>query len=275
MNTGSDIKPILKWAGGKRQLLSDIVPLIPRDALYVEPFIGGGAVLFGTTPLRAVVSDANSELINVYEVVRDNADNLIDLLTEYEAKNSADFYYEIRALDREPDFSSKPKLQRAARMIYLNKTCYNGLWRVNSKGQNNVPYGKYKNPNIVNANSLRAVSTYLQEHVDIYCQDYAETLNGLPDNAFVYLDPPYQPISETSAYTSYTKTGFSYEEQVRLHSECVKLREQGIPFLQSNSDCEEIRSLYSDFEIKSVKATRAINSKGTGRGKIGEVLIIG
>lgn len=270
------LKPILKWVGGKRQLLDDIVPLLPKNpALYVEPFIGGGAVLLASQPKRARVNDYNAELINVYTVVRDSPDDLLELLREHDAKNTSEHYYEVRALDREPGFEDTDPVVRAARIIYLNKTCFNGLYRVNSAGQINSPYGRYKNPNIVNEPGIRALSRYLQGDIDLRCGDYADALVDLPKGSFVYLDPPYMPLSQTSAFTGYTEGGFDYDEQVRLRDECAKLREQGIHFVESNSDCEAIRELYADFEIKTVQAKRAINSRGDRRGAVNEVLIVG
>lgn len=270
------VKPILKWVGGKRQLLDDILPLLPRTLkLYVEPFVGGGAVLLAQQPQHARVNDYNAELINVYTVVRDSPDDLLELLREHDAKNTSEHYYEVRALDREPGFEDTDPVVRAARIIYLNKTCFNGLYRVNSAGQINSPYGRYKNPNIVNEPGIRALSRYLQGDIDLRCGDYADALVDLPKGSFVYLDPPYMPLSQTSAFTGYTEGGFNYDEQVRLRDECVKLREQGIRFVESNSDCEAIRELYADFEIKTVQAKRAINSRGDRRGAVNEVLIVG
>lgn len=270
------LKPILKWVGGKRQLLSEISPLIPASpSLYVEPFVGGGAVLLNRQPKRARINDFNSELINVYRAVRDDPDSLLELLREHEESNSSDYYYELRALDRKPLFSELPSAERAARIIYLNKTCFNGLFRVNSQGQINVPYGNYKHPNIVNEPGIRALSAYLQGDVDIRCGDYADALTDLPKGSFVYLDPPYMPLSSTSAFTGYTQSGFGYDEQVRLRDECLRLKRCGVAFLQSNSDCPAIRDLYEGFKIRTVKARRAINSRGDRRGAVNEVLISG
>ena len=271
------LKPILKWVGGKRQLLTEIVPLVPKNpTLYVEPFIGGAAVLLNIQPQQARINDFNEELINVYITVRDNPNELLKQLRVHEEKNSRDYYYETRALDREPSFKELTNVERAARIIYLNKTCYNGLFRVNAAGQLNVPYGRYKHPNIVNEPAIRALSTYLNnDDIDIRCGDFATTLEDLPEGSFVYLDPPYMPISATSAFTGYTEGGFGYDEQVRLRDECIKLKEQGIAFLQSNSDCDEIRDLYDEFTIRTVQAKRAINSDGEGRGAVSEVLISG
>ena len=269
------LSPILKWVGGKRQLLSEIIPLIDESCdNYVEPFIGGGAVLFRLQPKKAIINDYNTELINVYRTVRDDLDGLVALLKEHEKYNSSDYYYEVRALDRTPDFDKMSNLEKAARIIYLNKTCYNGLYRVNSLGQFNSPYGRYKNPNIVNEVVLRAISKYLNRNeISIRSGDYKDVLNDIEKNSYVYLDPPYMPISSSSSFTGYTEGGFGYDKQVELKEECDKLNSKGVHFLQSNSDCEEIRELYKDYRIKVVKAKRAINSDAKKRGQINEVLI--
>ena len=275
MRVNPVLKPILKWVGGKRQLLDDILPLIPQCSTYVEPFVGGGAVLLSLQPKKAVINDYNAELINVYVCVRDHLEELLEMLERHKELNSAGHFYKVRALDREPGFGDLPPVERAARIIYLNKTCYNGLYRVNSAGQFNSPYGKYKNPAIVNEPVVRAMSTYLNGGVKILCGDYGQALKGLRKGAFVYLDPPYMPISSSSSFTGYTEGGFGYDEQVRLKEECDKLASKGIHFMQSNSDRPEIRALYSDYEILTVKAKRAINSRGNRRGEINEVLIRG
>lgn len=266
--------PILKWVGGKRQLLQDIIPLIGKSSTYVEPFVGGGAVLFELQPKKAIINDYNEELINVYLTVRDHPDELIELLKEHEKFNSEDYYYHIRHLDRTDEYGGMTQLEKAARIIYLNKTCYNGLFRVNAAGQFNSPYGKYKNPNIVNETTIKGVSKYLSENnIKIMQGDYKEALKGLRKGSFVYLDPPYMPISTSSSFTGYTDVGFDFEKQVELRDECNKLKSKGISFLQSNSDCPEIRELYEGYEIITVQAKRNINSKGDKRGEINEVLI--
>lgn len=269
------LSPMLKWVGGKRQLLSDIVPMIDdKCSMYVEPFIGGGAVLFSMQPSKAIINDYNTELINVYKTVRDNLEFLLDKLKVHEEKNSSDYYYEVRALDREVKFKKMSDVEKAARIIYLNKTCYNGLYRVNSAGQFNSPYGRYKNPNIVNEEVLRAISKYFNDNeVQILNGDYKEALKNLENNSFVYLDPPYMPISASSSFTGYTEGGFGYNSQLELKKECDKLTSRGIRFVQSNSDCEEIRELYKCYKIKTVKAKRSINSVAKKRGEITEVLI--
>lgn len=269
------LSPMLKWVGGKRQLLSEIVPMIDNKcSTYVEPFIGGGAVLFSMQPKKAIINDYNYELINVYKTVRDNLDELLELLKKHETNNSSEYYYEIRALDREECFRRMSNVEKAARIIYLNKTCYNGLYRVNSSGQFNSPYGRYKNPNIVNEVVLRAISNYFNtNNITILNGDYREAIKNLEKDSFVYLDPPYMPISTSSSFTGYTEGGFGYSNQIQLKEECDKLTKQGIRFVQSNSDCGVIRDLYKDYKIKTVKAKRSINSVAVKRGEINEVLI--
>lgn len=269
------ITPILKWVGGKRQLLSEIMPLINKNcSTYVEPFIGGGAVFFDLQPKKAIINDYNEELINVYKVVRDSVDELIAVLEVHEQNNSEEYFYNVRALDRTEEFEKMSDIEKAARILYLNKTCYNGLYRVNSAGQFNSPYGKYKNPKIVNSTTLKAMSNYLNKNkIEIRQGDYKEILKGLRKGAFVYLDPPYMPISSSSSFTGYTENGFGYKQQVELKEECDKLKKKGISFLQSNSDCPEIRDLYKDYKIITVQARRSINSNAQKRGEINEVLI--
>ncbi len=269
------ISPILKWVGGKRQLLDSIIPLINANcSTYVEPFIGGGAVFFELQPKKAIINDYNEELINVYLTVRDYPEELIKELEKHSLNNNEEYFYKVRALDRVKNFDSLTDVEKAARIIYLNKTCFNGLYRVNSAGQFNSPYGKYKNPNIVNAPTIRAMSKYLKNNnITIKQGDYKEALKGLRKGAFVYLDPPYMPISSSSSFTGYTENGFSYEQQVELKRECDKLKAKNIGFLLSNSDCPEIRDLYKDYSILTVQAKRTINSNAEKRGEINEVLV--
>lgn len=268
------LSPILKWVGGKRQLLNDIMPLVPTKGTYIEPFLGGGAVLFAHQPKKAIVNDYNSELMNVYQVVKDSPEQLIQFLQIHYANNSENYFYEIRELDRVEEYKKMSQIEKAARILYLNKTCYNGLYRVNSSGYFNSPYGKYKNPNIVNATVIRAMSKYFNENEIILLQgDYKEALKKARKGSFVYLDPPYMPISSSANFTGYTENGFGYKQQEELKNECDKLRNKGIKFVQSNSDCLEIRQLYKDYTIKTVQAKRIINSNSAKRGEINEVLI--
>ena len=272
------VSPVLKWVGGKRQLISDIEPLIPKKiSTYVEPFVGGGAVLFHLQPKKAIINDFNKELMNVYQVIKDNPNELIKVLKEHKELNSEDYFYEIRSLDRRDDFENLSSVQKAGRIIYLNKTCYNGLFRVNRAGFFNTPYGKYKNPSIVNEVTIKAISNYFNSaNINFLTGDYKEALNSLRRGAFVYFDPPYMPISSSSSFTGYTEHGFDYEKQVELRDECLKLHDRGVKFLQSNSYSPEILELYSDqkvFNIEIVKAKRSINSQSDKRGEISEVLI--
>lgn len=270
------LNPVLKWVGGKRQLLNDIIPMIPSSySSYVEPFFGGGAVLFKLQPNKAIINDFNSELINVYVTIRDFTDELIKELQFHKDNNTSEYFYTVREYDRNIEiFSQMSDVQKAGRIIYLNKTCYNGLYRVNLAGQFNSPYGKYKNPNIVNESAIRAMSNYFNENkVVIKNGDFKDALKGLRKGSFVYLDPPYMPISISSSFTGYTENGFGINKQRELKMICDKLNEKEISFLQSNSDCTFIRELYKDYNIKTIRAKRAINSKGDSRGEINEVLI--
>jgi len=271
------ISPIVKWVGGKRQLLHEIMPLINKNcSTYVEPFVGGGAVFFDLQPKKAIINDLNEELINVYLTVRDNTEELIQELEKHHSSNSADYYYDVRAWDRLPEYDTFSNVKKAARIIYLNKTCYNGLYRVNSAGQFNSPFGKYKNPNIVNAVTIRAMAKYLQNRdIQILHGDYQDALENVRKGAFVYLDPPYMPISSSSSFTGYTENGFSFAQQVQLKETCDKLKKKKISFLQSNSDCSTIRELYDEdgYQIITVQAKRNINSNGAKRGDVNEVLI--
>lgn len=271
------ISPILKWVGGKRQLLKEIKGLIPKQiTTYVEPFIGGGALFFDLQPNKAIINDYNEELINVYRVVKEDPEKLIIILEEHHKLNSEDYFYKIRAMDRNDNYRDMSYIEKAARIIYLNKTCYNGLFRVNQAGQFNTPYGKYKNPNIINRPTILAMSKYFNEmkSLKIISGDYANTLKGLNKGSFVYFDPPYLPISSSSSFTGYTDQGFGYDEQVRLKIECDKLNKRGIKFMLSNSDHPLIRELYKEYSIITVKANRAINSNVNKRGEINEVLVI-
>ena len=272
-NKNKLVMPFLKWVGGKRQLISEIDPLLPnRISTYYEPFVGGGAVFLHRQPSKAVINDYNSELINVYETIRDDIDELILDLAIH--KNDPDYFYEIRALDRQEGFDELSKVKRASRVIYLNKTCFNGLYRVNRAGEFNTPFGRYKNPNIVNEPVLRAVSNYLNSNdITFKSGDFEEALKGIRKGAFVYFDPPYDPVSKSSNFTGYVKGGFDDDEQIRLNELCHKLNSKGIKFLLSNSATPFIKDLYKDFNIIEVGATRSINSVGNKRGEVMEVLV--
>lgn len=258
------VAPVLKWVGGKRQIMPSIVELLPKNngiSNYIEPFIGGGAVLFHLQPKNAIINDFNAELVNVYEVVKNNLDELIEDLKKH--RNEADYFYELRGLDRTDDFQNLTPVQRASRIIYLNKTCFNGLYRVNNAGEFNAPFGRYKNPNIVNEPTLKAVSKYLNSNnIEIKSGDYSEVLKLADERSFVYLDPPYHPISEDSNFTGYVKGGWDMYDQIELRKACDELNKKGITFLLSNSSADFIKDQYKDYNISIVKANRAINSDG-------------
>ena len=268
------VAPVVKWVGGKRQLLEEFEPLLPkRIASYCEPFLGGGALLFNLQPATAYVNDVNIELIQMYEVIRDNVEALISSLEKH--KNESVYFYAVRDWDRNKEFySSLSKIERASRILYLNKTCYNGLFRVNNAGEFNTPFGYYKNPNIINAPTLRAVSAYFQNaNIAFSSCDYAEVLEKIPKGTFVYLDPPYDPVSDTANFTGYAKGGFTREEQIRLRECCDKLTQRGIKFMLSNSSTDFIHEQYSKYNIITVNANRAINSVATKRGYVEEVVV--
>lgn len=268
------VAPVLKWVGGKRQLLDTFKPLLPKKiTTYCEPFIGGGAMLFNIQPDIAYVNDINTDLIRVYSVIRDNVEELISELASY--KNESDFFYAIRDLDRNKDkYPALTEIEKAARIIYLNKTCFNGLYRVNNSGEFNSPFGSYRNPNIVNAPVLRAVSVYFNKAtIHLTSMDYAEVLENLPKGTFVYLDPPYDPVSDTSNFTGYTKGGFTRDEQIRLRECCDALNSRGIKFMLSNSATDFIKEQYAAYNITTVQAKRAINSVASKRGDVDEVVV--
>jgi len=272
------MQPFLKWAGGKRQLLPQIKPYIPEigESTYFEPFLGAGAMLFSIQPKYAVVNDINKELYNVYKVIADKqlfGELLEDLRNHL---NESEYFYEIRALDRSDDYQNLSPVKKASRFIFLNKTCFNGLYRVNSKGQFNVPFGKYKNPAIVNEEVLHEVHQYLKDnHITFLNGDFKAAVKDAKSGDFVYFDPPYDPVSETSSFTSYAQEGFAKAEQYELRNVFRELNERGCKVLLSNSDTPFIREIYEGFHIVTVQANRAINSKADGRGKINEVLVVG
>ena len=268
------IAPVLKWAGGKRQLLDTLIPLVPKDySVYCEPFVGGGALFFALQPQSACINDVNHELIRVYTVIKNDVDALIEQLKQFQ--NNKDQFYEIRSWDRNKDkYTHLSDIEKAARIIYLNKTCFNGLFRVNASGEFNVPFGNYANPNIVNEPVLRAISFYFNNSEIVFnAVDYAEILKNLPDNAFVYLDPPYDPVSVTANFTGYTKDGFSRDEQIRLRKCCDELNERSIKFMLSNSATDFIYDQYSKYNIEIISAKRLVGADASKRGRIQEVIV--
>lgn len=262
-------RPFLKWAGGKSRLVAQYQPYLPKDfRIYHEPFLGGGALFFHFQPQRAVLSDINPELVNVYICVRDCVENLIARLEHHATHHSQTHYYQVRT--EEPELP----VEKAARLIYLNKTCFNGLYRVNRRGQFNVPMGQYKNPNICNADVLRAASGALKKAV-IVTQPFNKILTEpLTDQDFVYFDPPYHPLSETSNFTSYSSTAFTEADQVHLRDIFANLSARGVKVALSNSDSPFVRDLYQDFQIYTISAARSINVQPTKRGKVAEVFVV-
>jgi DNA adenine methylase len=273
------IKPYLKWAGGKRQLLSEIKKYLPKhiqNYTYYEPFIGAGAVFFELQPKKAIINDFNTQLILTYTVIKENVEGLIRLLKKYKEKNDEEYFYEIRNWDRNTGkFKQLTDAEKAARVIFLNKTCFNGLYRVNSQGLFNVPYGKYKNPAICEELVLRQISNYLNSNeIAILNNDFEKAVMTADQNSFIYFDPPYHSPDKTN-FTGYQADGFNEEDQERLRNVMIKMTNQGVKCLLSNSDTEYIRALYDYkfFDIISVQAKRYINSNSAGRGNVNEVLI--
>ena len=287
-------RPFIKWVGGKTQLLEDIKKSLPKnlserkELTYVEPFVGGGAVLFWILQeypniTKAVINDINAELICTYRVIRNNVEPLITELSRLQAEylpldeeGRKDYFLQQRALFNSKETSD---VQTAALFIFLNRTCFNGLYRVNSKGAFNVPHGRYSNPRICDEATLRADSALLQK-VEILCGDFAQTGKYAGENVLYYFDPPYRPLTETAAFTSYSADGFDDAEQTRLRDFCDEIAGHKSMFIASNSDPQNVDSedkffdkLYEMFNIKRVSAARMINSKGDGRGAISEIMI--
>src|SRR3989475_4169903 len=267
----SPASPFLKWAGGKAQLLKQFSPFFPKEfGTYFEPFLGGGAVFFHLGPERAILSDTNPELINVFQVVRDDLELLADALERhYPHRNSQPYFYRVRK--QVP--SELSAVQRAARTIFLNKTCYNGLWRVNAKGEFNVPFGKYKNPTLYKTENLMVAGSVLRGKI-LTVGDYRDICEYARKDDFVYLDPPYQPLSATSSFTGYTMEAFGESEQKELASVFRQLDQRDCKVMLSNSATDSVKNLYQGYRIGRVKAKRAINSQASGRGAIDELLIM-
>ncbi|MEH2120182.1 DNA adenine methylase [Nostoc sp.] len=263
-------RPFLKWAGGKSRLIQQYIPYFPKNYKnYYEPFLGGGAVFFYLQPSAAILTDINADLINTYCCVRDDVEELISLLKEHKIRHNKDYYYSVR------NNSSGTCVEKAARIIYLNKTCFNGLYRVNSQGKFNVPLGRYENPNICHENLLRLASIALS-HAEIQQADFTEVLNhATSSDDFVFFDPPYHPISETSYFTAYNQNCFSKKDQELLRDTCAELASRGVKVMVCNSDSDFISKIYTDinFETYKIKAARSINSNIKNRGMIYELLI--
>ena len=269
------LQPFTKWTGGKRQLLPVIRELMPKTYnRYFEPFVGGGALFFDLAPKDAVINDFNAELINCYQQIKDNPQELIEILKIHQEYNSKEYYLDLRSADRDERIDIMSEVQRAARILYMLRVDFNGLYRVNSKNQFNVPYGRYKNPKIVDEELISAISVYLNNNqLEIKTGDFEKAVLDVQPGDFVYFDPPYIPLSETSAFTSYTHEGFSYDDQVRLRDTFKKLNDAGAYVMLSNSSSFLVEELYRDFNIHYVEATRTNGAKSSSRGKISEIIV--
>ena len=269
-------KPFVKWAGGKRQIIDKLKQYIPDEFnTYYEPFVGGGALLFELSPKNAVINDSNKELMNVYSVLcnEEKFKKMCSVLNSYEANHSEDFFYELRNKDRnKKTFNRLSDYTRAARTIYLNKACFNGLYRVNSKDEFNVPFGKKTKVNTYDGSNLITVSNYLtMNNVKIQCVDFEESVKTAKKGDFVYFDPPYD--SDTATFNSYTEEGFGKDEQRRLATVFKDLDERGVYVMLSNHNTILVKELYKDYHIYVIEAKRNINYNGKKRGKVEEVII--
>lgn len=271
-------KPFVKWAGGKRQLIPILNENLPKEmGSYYEPFLGGGALLFHllteNPSQKCHISDLNSDLVLAYVTIRDRIDSLIESLKNHQRnyqKDSKPYYYSVR------ESQPRSQVEKTSRLIFLNRTCFNGLYRVNSKGKFNVPLGRYTNPNIVNEENLRSVGQILKsKKVKIDCRDFASVLNDAKEGDLVYFDPPYQPVSSTANFTSYTNKDFTFEDLNRLAELCFKLNSKGCKVLLSNSDSKKVSKIFDSksWNIQKIEANRAINSNSTKRTGHFELLI--
>lgn len=276
--TDSKIRPFVKWVGGKRALVEEIqimtADIWDKINVYHEPFVGGGAVFLGLRPKRAVINDLNQNLIMTYRSIKADPDKLFELLCSKE--NTKDFFLQERIKDRKPGFDALDEFERAARLLYLNKTCFNGIWRENASGYYNVPFANnnVKSDKFLNLENARLVSEYLKSNdVLILNESYTNALSRVKKNDLVYLDPPYMPLSATSSFTSYTRYDFDWNEQKRLKELCDNINHKNAFFILSNSNHPDIVDLYSEYSQKKIGMRRSINSNGNNRGKIKELLI--
>jgi len=259
--------PFVKWAGGKRQLLPKLIEAMPREyGHYFEPFVGAGALFFGLVPKRAVLVDANEELMTTYRVVRDNVDALIEALGQH--RYEKEYFYEVRS----QNLADLSQVELAARMIFLNRTGFNGLYRVNKKGEFNVPFGRHKNPTICQAERLRNCSRVLRE-ADLRDGDFSQIERRTSPGDFVYFDPPYIPLSRSASFTAYQRNGFGMDNQERLAALFDALAARGVFVMLSNSDVPWVRERYAGHKVKEVSAVRAVNRNSAGRGPVGELIV--
>lgn len=269
-------KPFVKWAGGKRQIIDKLKKYIPEEYnTYYEPFVGGGALLFELSPKKAVINDYNSELMNVYTCIKDETKftKMCNELNHFETNHSEEFFYEIRSWDKDKKkFNKLADYKRAARTIYLNKACFNGLYRVNSKNEFNVPFNKKSKVNTYDGQNLGIIHSYLNfNDVKLLCTDFEKAVEEAEKGDFIYFDPPYD--SDTTTFNSYTENGFGKEEQVRLANLFKKLSDKGCYVMLSNHNTKLVNELYSEFNINVIEAKRNINANGKKRGKVEEVII--
>lgn len=269
-------KPFVKWAGGKRQIIDMLIKYVPREFnTYYEPFVGGGALFFELSPKKGVINDSNEELINIYKCLcnEDKFKKMCSVLNHYEKEHNEEFYYKIRNKDRNKNSYNKlADYTKAARTIYLNKACFNGLYRVNSKNEFNVPFGKKNKVNTYDGSNLITVSNYLTlNNIKICNEDFEKSVKTAKKGDFVYFDPPYD--SDTSTFNSYTEEGFGKEEQKRLAKVFKELDKKGVYVMLSNHNTVLVNELYKDYNIHVIEAKRNINSNGKKRGKVEEVII--
>lgn len=269
-------KPFVKWAGGKRQIMPEIKKYVPEnyDTFY-EPFVGGGAVFFELAPKKAVINDYNSELMNVFECIKDEVkfDKMCTELNHHEANHSEEYYYQVRNIDRDPKkYNKLADYKKAARTIYLNKACFNGLYRVNSKNEFNVPFGKKEKVNTYEGQNLGVVHCILNfNDVKLLSIDFEEAVKDAKKGDFVYLDPPYD--SDTSTFNDYTENGFNKDEQIRLAKLFKELSDRGCYVMLSNHNTILVKEMYSDYNVHIIEANRNINANGKKRKKVEEVII--
>jgi len=264
------VDPVLKWAGGKARLLPELLARMPSASQwtggYFEPFVGGAAVFLNLRPLRAVLSDVNPELVHLYTIVRDQVEELIEDLHRHTYERT--YYYGVRALDP----ATLPPIERASRMVFLNRTCFNGLWRVNRRGEFNVPFGRYTNPTLCPVQRLRAVSNALKD-TELRHTDFAGAVAGARKGDFVYFDPPYVPLTRTANFTSYTATSFGLEDQHRLAQLFTALGRRGVRCMLSNSDTPLVRELYAGHRLDQIMAPRAISRDPENRQPVAELIV--
>lgn len=270
-------KPIVKWAGGKRQLIDRLLELMPDSyETYFEPFIGGGALLFELMPTKAIINDVNEELLSIYKCLGNESDfnSMIKDLEAHEKKHSEEHYYQVREEDRAPDYSKMPIWKKASRAIYLNKSCFNGLYRVNSQGYFNVPSGKKQKVQTYDKDNIIKLHNYFMSgSVTVMSGDFTKAVESAKIGDFVYFDPPYDPLDDKDTFTSYTKFNFTKDDQRRLSDLFKELTSRGVKIMLSNHNTKFINELYKGFNINIVNAKRMINSDSNGRGNVEEVII--